>query len=201
MLVRELMSRPAITIAPTSRLKEAMAVMDEHSITSMPVVDDEGRLVGVISEANLIQDIVLPDERKHMIPVHVDAAPRPRSVADVMTSQVLSVAADDDVTDAVGLMTSTMVKALPVLSDGRVVGVLSRRDIIHALARHDDELRDAIDRLAHAAGYHWQIEVDAGVVHVNGPLDDAEAKLARGLAASVAGVVAVQVSRASTSVQ
>jgi osmotically-inducible protein OsmY len=65
------------------------------------------------------------------------------------------------------------------------------------LARRDDELRDTIDRLAHAAGYHWKIDVDAGVVRVSGPVDDAEARLARGLAGSVAGVVAIHVNRSA----
>lgn len=193
MLVHELMSKPAITIAPEASLKEAMEVMDEHVITSMPVIDAEGRLVGVISEANLIADVVLPDERKHMIPVQMEGELRPRRVADVMATQLLTVDAEDDVTEAVGLMSTSMVKSLPVLSSGAVVGMLSRRDIIHVLARHDDDLRESLDRLAHAAGYHWQIDVDGGVVSISGPNDDAEARLARGLAGSVAGVVAVHV--------
>ena len=193
MLVRELMSTPVITITPQARLKQAMAVMDEHSITSMPVVDSEGHLVGVISEANLIANIVLPDERKHMIPVHMDGEPRAQRVGDVMSHHVLSVQADDDVTDAVELMTETVVKSLPVLSEGRVVGMLSRRDILHALARRDDEIHDSIERLIHAAGYGWQVEVDAGVVNIAGTHTESESRLATGLAGSVAGVVAVHV--------
>jgi CBS domain-containing protein len=187
------MSRPAITINPEARLKEALVVIDEHSITSMPVVDSQGRLVGVISEANLIQNAVRPDERKHLIPVHMDEDARPYCVADVMSRQVLSVNADDDVTDAVALMTGTVVKSLPVLSEGRVVGMLSRRDIVHALARRDGDIHDAIERLAHAAGYAWRIAVDSGAVTIEGAATDSETRLARGLAASVAGVVAVHV--------
>lgn len=193
MLARELMTSPIITITPEARLKEAMVIIDEHSITSMPVVDDQGRLVGVISEANLITEAVLPDERKHMIPIQMDTDPRPLRVADVMSHKVLSVDADDDVCDAVELMRATMVKSLPVLDGGQVVGMLSRSDIIHALATRDCALATLIEDLVHQAGHDWTVDVDAGVVTVTGTASDAEERLARGLAGSVAGVVAVHV--------
>jgi CBS domain-containing protein len=193
MLVRELMTSPVISIPPTARLKEAMIVIDQAGITSLPVVDEEGRLVGVISEANLIEDAVLPDERLHLIPIQMDGEPRPQRVADAMTHHVMSIDIDADVADAVDLMTSSHVKSIPVTSHERVVGMLSRRDIVHALATRDTDLQGRIDELIRKTGHDWYVEVDEGVVDIDGPSTEPDRQLALTLAGSVTGVVAVHV--------
>ena len=71
MLVREVMTSPAVTVHPDASVKEAARRLTEHGITAMPVVDALGALVGVVSEADVIRDTVLPDQRAHERPVHV----------------------------------------------------------------------------------------------------------------------------------
>ena len=119
MLVREIMTSPAVTIRPIDEVAEAARVLDRLSITTLPVVDPDLRLLGVISEADVIRSYGRVD------------VPR---VRDVMTRDVFTVLADDDLSTVVALMSQTVVKSLPVLLRDRVVGVVSRRDVVRAMA-------------------------------------------------------------------
>jgi CBS-domain-containing membrane protein len=192
MLVREVMSAPAITVSATTSVREALRLLDRHNITALPVVDDEGYIVGVVSEADLVREAVLPDGRSHMIPVQPSESAPAHSVGDVMTEGALTVSGGSDLADAVDLMTSTAVKSLPVVDHGRVVGVVSRTDVVHVLARHDDSIRMEVDELVRSEGADWLIDVVDGVVRVTGPADEHERRVARVLAGSVPGVVAVR---------
>ncbi|MGH3355943.1 MAG: CBS domain-containing protein [Nocardioidaceae bacterium] len=191
MLVREVMSTPAVTVSDRTSLRAALRMLDEHNITAMPVVDDRGGIIGVVSEADLVRDSVLPDGRAHMIPVHLSRSTPPRRVADVMTTSALTVTGGSDLADAVELMTSTMVKSLPVVDTGRVVGVVSRRDVVHLLARVDDRIQAEVADLLRSEGTDWLADVDDGVVRVSGPADQHERRIAEVLAGCVAGVVAI----------
>ena len=191
MLVREVMSSPAVTVRPGASLKEATLLLEQHDITAMPVVDGHGGLIGVLSEADVIQDAVLRDPRAHELPVRLTANPRATSVADVMSHHVLAVPASADLSEAVDLMISTVVKSLPVVEDGRVVGMLSRRDIIRLLARRDEQIEMEIDDLIRMSGEDWMVDVEDGVVTVDGPTTESERELAHVLVATVPGVVAI----------
>ena len=193
MLVREVMSSPAVTVSASTSVLAALRLLDEHGITALPVVDDHGRIVGVASEADLIRDAVLPDGRAHMVPVRVSETAPARSVAEVMTRAPLTVSSGSDVAEAVDLMTSTVVKSLPVVEGDQVVGVVSRKDVVHVLARHDDSIRREVDELIRSEGDDWLVDVADGVVHVSGPIGEHERRIAMVLAGSVAGVVAVRV--------
>jgi CBS domain-containing protein len=127
MLVRDVMTSPAVTIRRDDEAAEAARVLDRLSLTSLPVVDHDLRLLGIISEADLIARLATaPDAPED----------RPR-VGDLMTRHVLVVSADDDLRHVVSLMTGTVLKSVPVLLHGRVVGMVSRRDIVRALAQGD----------------------------------------------------------------
>jgi CBS domain-containing protein len=129
MLVREVMTSPAVTVRPGETVRDAMALLDRLRITALPVVDDAGRPVGVVSEADLLREVFGPTTRD--------------TVAGVMTCQVLSVSADDDVAQAFALMDHVALKSLPVLLHGRVVGVISRCDLVASVARGDLQAVDA----------------------------------------------------------
>ncbi|MGH3355711.1 MAG: CBS domain-containing protein [Nocardioidaceae bacterium] len=193
MLVREVMSSPAFTVSADTSVREALRLLDEHAITALPVVDDADGIVGVVSEADLVREGVLPDVRTHMIPIHVTASAPARTVAEVMTRTVLTVSSASDLADAVDLMTATVVKSLPVVDGGRVVGVVSRRDVVRVLARRDESIRQDVDELVRSERVDWLVEVTDGVVSLAGPVDEHERRLAEALAGSVAGVVAVRV--------
>lgn len=194
MLVREVMTAEPVTTTLQTSTKAARVRLAELGITSMPVVDRSGRLRGIVSEADLIQDVVIRDPRAHERPITIDPLYPPSTVEDVYTRAVVTVAADDDVTVAVELMTTTGAKSLPVVDhDHRLVGVISRSDIIRALARGDAEIAADVDRLLADIGHaDWFVEVVDGVVSVSGPTPD-ESSLARVVAQTVPGVVDVRV--------
>src|SRR6476659_7380061 len=152
MFVREVMTSPAVTVGPGTSVKEAVQRLDRHRITAMPVVDAEGRLVGVVSEADVLRDTLPPDRRAHDRLVEITSQPVHLAVTDVMTHLPVSVSPDDDLSQAVGLMVDTQVKSLPVVASGRVVGIVSRRDVIAVLARHDELIEAAVDEALRSAG-------------------------------------------------
>jgi CBS-domain-containing membrane protein len=194
MLVREVMSAPAITVSTETFTRKALKMLDEHGITAMPVVDSDGDIVGVVSEADLVRDEILPDPRAHMIPVSITEWGPPQRVGDVMSTPALTVSSSTDLVDAVDLMTSTVVKSLPVVDGNRVVGVISRTDVVHLLARRDDSIQDELQGLVRSENAEWVVEVVDGIAHIVGPADHGERRIAEVLAGSVAGIVAVRVS-------
>lgn len=193
MLVKEVMTAPAVTVTPDTSVRDALRLLDAHTITSLPVLDAEGTVVGVVSEADLVREAVLRDPRARLRPVAVAEAPPAATVAEVMTNHPVTVTENADLADAVELLTSTAVKSLPVVAHGMVVGVLSRRDVVHLLARDDDRIEAEVSELFRSDGFDWLADVRDGAVTVSGPTNDAERRLATVLAGTVAGVVAVRV--------
>lgn len=195
MLVRDVMTRPALTVRADAPLKEATALLDARSITTLPVVDSRGRPVGIVSEADLISGMVPRDTRLHMAPSAEEAHTLPaETVGEVMNPHPMTVEESTDLAEAADLLTSTGVKSLPVLDEhGRVVGVVSRRDIIHLLARPDAEIEAEVDDAFRQLGRDWLVDVSGGVVTVTGPVGEGEHGLAATLAETVAGVTGVVV--------
>lgn len=131
MLVRDLMTSPAVTIRPDDEVGEAARLLDRLSLTSLPVVDHDLRLLGILSEADVVARLATASDAS------VDS---PR-VSVLMTRRVLSVSPDDDLTYLTGLMTGTVLKSLPVLLRDRVIGMVSRRDVVRAFAHGDLDAR------------------------------------------------------------
>jgi len=137
MLVRDIMTSPAVTIRPNDEVAEAARVLDRRSITSLPVVDRDLRLVGILSEADIISQL-------SVTPHMPGGAGR---VADLMTRRVLTVSADDELAKVIDLMRGTILKSLPVLLHGRVVGMVSRRDVVRAMT-HGELNAEPTDELS-----------------------------------------------------
>jgi len=195
MLVRELMTPDPVTVTPGTPVKTALALLAEHRITSMPVVGRRGRVRGVVSEADLIRDLVPADPRKHELPDGQEPQARPRLVRDVMSPHAVTVRPETDLADAVELITATTVKSVPVVDpDERVVGILSRSDVVRVLARSDDDLAAAVDSMLASVGLsEWMAEVHDGSVALSGPDGSPDRALARVVARTVPGVVDVAV--------
>jgi CBS-domain-containing membrane protein len=193
MLVRELMTTEPVTVTPGTPIKVALGLLADHGITSLPVLGRHGRLRGVVSEADLIRDRVPLDPRAHELPVDDRWHDPARLVGDVMSVHAVTVRPDTEVAQAVHLLTSTTVKSVPVVDhDDRLVGVLSRSDVVRALARSDTELaRDVETMLASVGLEDWVVEVADGMVTLSGPDDSRQAALARVVASTVPGVVDV----------
>lgn len=207
MLVREVMTSPVRTVTQDTPVRRAIRVLHENDITAAPVVDAAGELVGVVSEMDLLRGEFEPDPRAFARPVRAETGPPPRRVADVMTREVVTVTENTDAAVLVGLMVSKRIKSLPVLRGRRVVGIVSRRDLLRMLARSDDELRaEVLARLAeqYPGETGWRVTVRDGVVELYGPAvrdrdrerdrerDDARAEIAALLARTVPGVVRVR---------
>jgi CBS domain-containing protein len=195
MLVRELMTPDPVTVAEDTPVKTALVLLSQHEITSMPVLGRHGRLSGVVSEADLIRDLVRADPRSHELTLDDDRCDRPLVVGEVMTPHAVTVHLDTELAQAVDLITSTTVKSVPVVDhDGGVKGMLSRSDVVRVLARADEELARDVDSVLASVGLgDWVAEVTDGNVTLTGPDDSRERALAHLVAGTVPGVV--QVSR------
>ncbi len=144
MLARKYMSTPVIAVKPDTPAHVIASILAEQNISGVPVIDDKGRLFGVISEGDLLRrageaketfgkwwlkDIADPDAAARD---YVKA--RGQKAADIMSRGIVSVSEDTSIADAAEIMSLNGVKRLPVLRDGAVVGMLTRRDIVRALA-------------------------------------------------------------------
>ncbi|MGC4112056.1 MAG: CBS domain-containing protein [Nocardioides sp.] len=185
------MTHQVVSVQPDTSVKRAVQLLDEHRVTALPVVDDQGHLVGVLSEADVLRDVVPPDRRVHTQSVDLSAPAAHLQVTDVMTHLPMSVGPDDDVASAVELLVDTQVKSLPVVAYGRLVGILSRCDVIAVLARQDALIEAEVDDALREAGVECTVTVSDGVASLR-DADNAESlQIARVIAARVPGVVGV----------
>ena len=191
MLVRDVMTTQVVSVRPEARVKEAIQLLDEHQITAMPVVDALGRLVGVVSEADVLRDALLPDRRTREIPVAIEGRRKALTVNDVMTHLPMSVTADADLSTAASVLVDTSIKSLPVVDGDQVVGMVSRRDVIAVLATRDPLIEAEVDELLRSAEVECEVEVVDGQVCLDGPTEAHAREIARVLAATVPGVVGV----------
>ncbi|MFB4298505.1 CBS domain-containing protein [Actinomadura sp. NTSP31] len=194
MLVREAMTTPAVTIAPSATIRQAMRIVLEHDVTALPVVDGAGRLVGIVSEMDLLRGEFEADPRAFARPRSGPPAPAPRLVDEVMTRDVRTARPTTDIAELAETMLRTRIKSIPVLDGSAVVGVISRRDLIATLARGDARIRD--DVLASIAAYApdggpWDVTVEDGVVRLSGRDDPEAERIVEVLARTVPGATRV----------
>ncbi|MEV5408750.1 CBS domain-containing protein [Thermopolyspora sp. NPDC052614] len=195
MLVREVMTSPAITVSPDDAVRRAIRILHENDITAAPVVDAAGALVGVVSEMDLLRGEFEPDPRATALPPRPVVSSPPRLVADVMTRDVVTVTETTDAAVLVELMVDKRIKSVPVLRGDRVVGVVSRRDLLGMLARPDEELRADVLALLEEhfpGGTAWRVTVADGVVELAGHAGPDRDGIAELLARTVPGVVRVR---------
>jgi CBS domain-containing protein len=144
MIARDVMTRNVISVAPDATVAQAVELMLERGISGLFVVDAAGTLAGVVTEGDLLRRDELGTERRRSWWLRLIASPgrqaadftraHGRKVADVMTSDVVAVDADAPLDDIVALMEQHRIKRVPVLQGDRVVGVVSRADLLRALS-------------------------------------------------------------------
>lgn len=192
MLAREIMTSPVLTAEPNLPIKDAARLLDRNEVTALPVVDEHQRLVGIVSEADLLRGEIAHDPRGHARPVEDDQE-RAAKVADVMTLGVITVNENTDAADIARLMLDTAVKSIPVTHGARVVGIVSRRDLIRVIATRDDLIESEIRQLFSDAGIKgWDVEVTDGEARLTGSGSPDDARVAAVLARTVAGVARVR---------
>jgi CBS domain-containing protein len=141
------MQTEVITVGPTTTVRELAGILAEHKISGVPVVDEEDRVVGMVSEA----DIIVQDAELHF-PYYVpllDSVIYLQSfkkfedrlrkmfgskVKEIMSTEVMTIAPDASVRDAATLMADREINRLPVVAEGKLVGIVTRHDIVRAIA-------------------------------------------------------------------
>ena len=144
MKVADVMTSNVLTVRPDASIAEMAKLMLDNRISGLPVVDDRGNLVGIVTEGDCLRRTETGTERKRPRWLEFLTGPgrladeyiqtRSRKVADVMTQTPITVAEDTALEKAVHLMESHRIKRLPVMRDGKVVGIVSRANLLQALA-------------------------------------------------------------------
>ncbi len=154
MKVADVMSTDLVTVTPQTSLKDAATRMLQTGVSGLPVVDGEGRLVGIVTEADFVDQEASHDwaARFRLLDPLFGRGPEAlrdaHVVADVMTEALVTVEPTTRVARAARLMVERGVKRLPVVDDGgRLVGIVSRADVMRAIARADEDIAGDIAEL------------------------------------------------------
>ena len=199
MQVCEIMTTEVTTVVPDSSAKSAGRVMADRGFAALPVVDGSGAVIGIVAEADVLRNRLPPDPRLHVRRDAGDGRVPPLLVREVMTTAVRTVLATTDVAELAHFFLAEGLRSVPVLDDERLVGMVSRRDVLRALSRSDDEIGRDVRRLvdSYTGGTDaWSVTVTEGVVDFCRPADEdaaADVETVRTLARTVPGVVAVRV--------
>ena len=189
MLVREIMTSPAYRVHDGATIEAALQVMATARVSSLPVVDTGGHVVGIISEADLLKDRLEPDPRAHIRLVAPPSGPMLATVTQVMTAHPYTVREDHDVAELARTFARTGWKCVPVVRGEVLFGVVSRSDVIRAMARPDNEIHAEISSAFAEIGLPaWHAEVAYGVVSITGTASERELSAATSIAQSVRGV-------------
>ncbi|MFQ5776160.1 MAG: CBS domain-containing protein [Kiloniellaceae bacterium] len=150
MLAQDIMTTNVVTVTPDVRVEDIARLLLERSISGVPVVDSAGRLMGIVSEGDLMRRREGETERRASWWLNLLASPEDRAreyvkahgrrAEDVMTRDVVSVAEDTPVGEIAQILEKRRIKRVPVLRDGKVVGIVSRANLLHGLAAHKDRI-------------------------------------------------------------
>jgi CBS-domain-containing membrane protein len=203
--VRDVMTAAVVTVIDSATFKEIARLMDEHGVSALPVVDRDGRLVGVVSQADLLlKEEYEPETRTEHRPLgfrwrKIERAKAAGLVAaQLMTTPAVTVGPDATLREVARLVHERKVKRLPVIDEGgKVIGIVSRADLLKVFLREDQEIFDEVtEKVVHRT--LWlepgtiTVTVRDGVVSLDGVVEQRSMiPLVIGLVHSVAGVVGV----------
>ena len=144
MQARDVMTSPVTTVKPYSPVKEIAETLVKGRISAVPVVDDAGELVGMVSEGDLMHRSETGTERRYRWWMHLvtdDASlaasyvkTHGRKAADIMTQNVITAAPDTALDEVAITMEKNSIKRVPIVRDGQLVGIVSRANLVQALA-------------------------------------------------------------------
>ena len=193
MRTSDVMSSPVVTVPPDAQLKDVAATLVEHGINAVPVVDDGDRLIGIVSEADLLTLEATPGVRHR--PGSAARQGPPHTAREVMSHSVYTLTQDTDAAAAARMLLRHNLKSAPVVDDDRVVGIVARRDLLQLIARSDSDIRADLERRRTdelAALQRLQVEVADGVVTIEVAARPLARQLLEALAWTVPGVVEVR---------
>ncbi|MEW1908136.1 CBS domain-containing protein [Kitasatospora sp. NPDC085895] len=202
-LVGELMTSAVVHVRPDTAFKEIVRLLAEHDITAVPVLDDEDRPLGLVSEADLLlNEAAREDPAGLLLTPQLAAAERARSRATtaegLMTAPAVCARPEWTVVEAARLMQGKGLKRLAVVDEaGRLVGVVSRSDLLRVFLRHDRAIReeirhDVLRRTLDIDPDTLDVRVRDGLVTLTGTVDHrGQVPVVERLCRSVDGVVGV----------
>ena len=181
MQVRDVMTRNVIAVGSHQSVLQAAQLMLDNRISGLPVVDADGKLIGIVTEGDFLRRGEIGTQRQRPRWLEFLLGPgrlaeeyvhsSGRTVEEVMTADPYTVTEDDSLESAVEVMERRQVKRLPVLRGGRLIGIVSRADLMRALAERarfgrgnapdDGAIRDRI--LEALADTHWAPKIGVGV--------------------------------------
>ncbi len=194
MRAHEFMTTSVVTVTPETPISEATRLLLDRAFSAVPVVDAGEHLIGIVSQADLLRGRLGADPRAHMMPVAVDETAPPNTVGAVMTRRVLALPATADQSEYAALMLEHKIKSVPVVANGKLVGMVSASDLLRTQVRGDDEIAtEAAARLRDYGGGQtgWEVAAHDGVVTISGPATDQERRIAVLLVETVPGVARV----------
>lgn len=209
----DIMVKDVVTVGPDAPVMDIAALMLERHISGLPVVDGDGRVLGIVSEGDLIRRPEIETDRVKLgwlrLLVSDEARARDfvkhhgRTAREVMTQPALSVAVDTPLAEVVRLMERHRVKRLPVVERGKLAGLVTRTDLLRALVSRksppaaelkDEELRARIDAMLRredwATSAMVHVRVENGVAQLWGTVESKEQREA--LLVAVRGVPGVK---------
>jgi CBS domain-containing protein len=202
MKVRELMTKDVVSVRPDTPLREAAALLVEHKISGVPVTRGN-EVVGVLSEADIVAKAAGGTEHGGLLSWLFDPEPREqridaRTAGEAMSSPPITITARRPVHEAARRMMNEGVNRLPVIEDGKLVGILTRADIVRAFTRDDGELAaeirdDILRRTFWVEPGRVAVTVVDGRVTLKGEVDtEADTEMLPIFVSRVPGVVAVK---------
>lgn len=196
MKAAQVMTFGAATIQPQASIREAARMMLDYRISGLPVVDGEGNLVGIITEGDLLGGITGDRYRRSWLEFILDDGnanglpqqPQAQTVSEVMTRDVMTASEDTSVQDVVKLMKANAIKRVPIVKGNKVVGIISRADLLRGLAleakmmptasAEDYALRDrvlqALMQEGRGSRSSINVLVQNGIVELRGAMPDAD---------------------------
>lgn len=179
---RSIMTAPVVTVTPRTPIRDAARILLERHISGLPVVDEAGRLAGIVSEADLLIKEVLPRPAEPLLQwfgrslwlerrVTACRKAEGRTVGEVMTRNVVTAGEETSVHDLASRMVRFGVNRLPVVRDQTVVGIVTRADVLKVFLRSDElmaqEARTILQDFLRF-GEEAAVTVDRGVVVLRG---------------------------------
>jgi CBS domain-containing protein len=215
MKARDVMVSPVVTVKASASVKEVAKLLLERRVSAVPVVDDNDKIVGIVSEGDLLHRAESHTERRRSwwlfaltgedTLAHEYVKAHARKVADVMTSKMITASPDTPLAALAALMETNAIKRVPIVNDGQLVGIVSRSNLVQAVASvppaleiplSDANIREKL--LAHLQAQTWarpwllNVLVNDGVVTLWGVTrSDAERTAIRVAAETAPGVRAV----------
>ncbi|MFN3286207.1 MAG: CBS domain-containing protein [bacterium] len=204
LLARDVMTSPVITVTPDTPVKEIAQLLLAHHISGVPVVSLEGKLVGIVTEADLLYKERPEVEEGGLLRLFrrgqlAEAERKAEGLVarDVMTSPVVTVTEEMPLREVAALMARRQINRVPVVRGDQVVGIVSRADVLRALVRADNEIQEAVRRAL--LEELWidpsglRIDVQEGVVTLEGEVERrSDKELAERWVATIDGVVRVE---------